>query len=162
MTTQAAPNPDPVVAGLNLVLTETFERVTGVYLDRGTSLFETLAGVSAATASRPLGNTSNTLAAHVRHMAFYLRVADGYVRGTDRTRKDWGAIWRAANVVTEAEWAAAIAELREGYRLAQALLADADAAKDPDWVAGATALIAHNAYHLGEIRQALGWLAESG
>ena len=47
-------------------------------------------------------------------------------------------------------------------RFAGSMLADADAAKDPDWVAGATALIAHNAYHLGEIRQALGWLAESG
>ncbi len=34
-------------------LEETFERVSGIYLDSGTSLFETLEGVSAEEASRP-------------------------------------------------------------------------------------------------------------
>ena len=37
------------------LLDETFENHHGIYFDRGPSLSETLAGVSAAEASRPVG-----------------------------------------------------------------------------------------------------------
>lgn len=44
------------VKALYSVLGETFERVEGHYLDPGNSLFETLAGISAAEASIPVGS----------------------------------------------------------------------------------------------------------
>ena len=37
------------------VLEETFETHHGIYLDKGTSLFETLETITAAEASRPVG-----------------------------------------------------------------------------------------------------------
>jgi hypothetical protein len=54
------------------LLDETFDSVKGYYLDGGTSLFETLAGISAAEASIPVGGKCATLAAQVKHVAFYL------------------------------------------------------------------------------------------
>ena len=46
---------------LYALLTETFERVQGIFLDRGTSLFETLDGITAEQASRA---TSDRCATH--------------------------------------------------------------------------------------------------
>jgi hypothetical protein len=54
------------------VLEETFEKVQGIFLDRGTSLFETLETITAEEASVPVGGRCATLAAQVKHTAFYL------------------------------------------------------------------------------------------
>ncbi|MCA9963486.1 MAG: hypothetical protein KC423_04555, partial [Anaerolineales bacterium] len=57
------------VNGLLNVLGETFDEVNGFYLDGGDSLFTTLATVSAAEASIPVGGKCATLAAQVKHTA---------------------------------------------------------------------------------------------
>ncbi len=54
------------------LLKETFEQVEGYYLDRNTSLFETLADITAEEASIPVGGKCATLAAQVRSLAVYL------------------------------------------------------------------------------------------
>jgi hypothetical protein len=59
-----------------LLLEETFDNVRGIYLDKGTSMFETLAGISAEEATIPVGGKCATLAAQVKHVAFYLDVLD--------------------------------------------------------------------------------------
>jgi hypothetical protein len=51
------------IAALRRLLDETFDNVQGDYLDRGTSLFETLAGISAVEASIPVGGKCASLAA---------------------------------------------------------------------------------------------------
>ena len=52
---------------------ETFEpKHHGIYLDRGTSLFETLDRVSAEEASIPVGGKCASLAAQVAHVIFYI------------------------------------------------------------------------------------------
>ena len=140
---------------LLLVLDETFDTVRGVYLDKGTSLFETLAGITAEEASIPVGGKCATLAAQVKHVAFYLDVVDKSVRDPNYPPVDWGEIWRTVNSVTPDEWAAIQAEMRESYDRIIALVHDR-----PDWdnvltIGGAIGVIAHTAYHLGEIRQAL-------
>ena len=50
---------------LKLLLDEAFDHVHGFFLDPGNSLFETLAGISAAEASIPVGGQCATLAAQV-------------------------------------------------------------------------------------------------
>jgi hypothetical protein len=50
------------------LLDETFEQVHGIYLDRGTSLFETFAGSTAKEASRATSGKCATLAAQVNHV----------------------------------------------------------------------------------------------
>ncbi len=140
---------------LLVVLDETFDSVRGVYLDKGTSLFETLAGITAEEASIPVGGKCATLAAQVKHVAFYLDVVDKTVRAPNTPASDWGEIWRTVGAVTPEEWAAIQGELRASYNRIIALVHDT-----PDWdnmrtIGGAIGVIAHTAYHLGEMRQAL-------
>ncbi len=146
---------DHFVAALYTLLDETFDDVQGLYLDKGTSLFETLATVSAAEASVPIGGRCATLAAQTKHIAFYLNVLERSVRTQTYERMDWEQIWRTTTTVNEDEWQAIKAELRASYDRIKQLIADTTEWPS-DWhIAGAVGLIAHTAYHLGEIRQAL-------
>lgn len=143
------------VEALYTLLDETFDNVRGIYLDRGTSLFETLATISAAEASIPVGGKCATLAAQVKHVAFYLDVTEQYVRGTLQGRVDWGQIWRETSAVTPEEWEGLKQDLRASYDRTKQLIADQAEWRNADDMAGAMASIVHTAYHLGEIRQAL-------
>jgi hypothetical protein len=140
---------------LYALLDETFDEVHGHYLDRGTSLFETLATISAEEASVPVGGKCATLAAQVKHVAFYLDVLERAVRTQQNERQDWDKIWREVRAVTPAEWEAAKAELRASYNRLKQLIADTTEWPSADHLSGAISTIVHTAYHLGEIRQAL-------
>ncbi len=135
-------------------LTETFEQVKGIYLDRNTSLFETLATISAAEASIPVSATCATLAAQVAHVRFYIDVLEQYLRDQPPEQVDWGEIWRTVSAVTPEEWAASQAELRASYDRVRALIEGFEQF-DGDRFGNTLAIIVHSAYHLGEIRQAL-------
>ena len=52
-------------ASLFRILDETFENVQSMYLDGGTSLFETLESVPAAVASQPVSATCASIAGQV-------------------------------------------------------------------------------------------------
>ena len=83
---------DEFTKALYSLLDETFDNVQGYYLDKGTSMFETLATVSAAEASIPVGGKCATLAAQVKHVAFYLDVLEHTVRTQQFEKQDWGKI----------------------------------------------------------------------
>ena len=140
---------------LLMLLDETFDRVQGAYLDRSTSLFETLAGITADEASIPVGGKCATLAAQVKHVAFYLDVVEKGVRDGNYPKVDWGEIWRTVSSVTPEEWQAIQDELRVNYRHIVDLIETTPAWPSEDQIGGAIAVVAHTAYHLGEIRQAL-------
>lgn len=140
---------------LYILLDETFDNVRGIYLDKGTSMFETLATVSAAEASIPVGGKCATLAAQVKHVAFYLDVLEKAVRTQQNERVDWGQIWRETNTVTAEEWETLQENLRTSYNRIKALIADMTTWPSEYEIAGAMGTIVHTAYHLGEIRQAL-------
>jgi hypothetical protein len=76
------------------------------------------------------------------------------VRDSNRPRVDWGEIWRTVSSVTPDEWDAIQAELRTNYNRTLSLIEDTPAWEESQ-IGGAIAVIAHTAYHLGEIRQAL-------
>jgi hypothetical protein len=140
---------------LRALLDETFDNGQGHYLDRGTSLFETLADITAVEASIPVGGKCATLAAQVKHTAFYLDVVDKSVRDSNFPRVDWGEIWRTVSSVTPEEWETIKAELRASYNSILKLIEDMPGWPGEAEIGGAIAVIAHTAYHLGEIRQAL-------
>jgi hypothetical protein len=147
--------PEQFTNALLSLLDETFDHVHGYYLDHGTSLFETLAGIGAAEASIPVGGRCATLAAQVKHVAFYLEVVEGSIRDPNYPPADWGEIWGTIGQVTPDEWLRIRAELWQRYERIQALVMET-----PDWhtedeLGNAMAVVAHTAYHLGEIRQAL-------
>jgi hypothetical protein len=142
-------------AALYTLLDETFDTVHGYYLDKGTSMFETLAGISAETASVPVGGKCATLAAQVKHVAFYLDTLVHNVRTQTFDPVDWGKIWRETSAVSAEEWEAIQGDLRASYGRVKALIADTQEWPSPAHVGGAIAMVVHTAYHLGEIRQAL-------
>lgn len=145
----------PVAQAMRVLLDETFDNPRPIFLDKGTSLFETLATISHEEASIPVGNKCATLAAQVKHVAFYLNVVDESVRDPNTPHADWQHIWRTVSAVDAEEWEAIKTELRESYGRILKLIDDTTAWDEPRTIGGAIGLVAHTAYHLGEIRQAL-------
>ena len=123
-------------------------------LDRGTSLFQTLADISAEEASIPVSNQSSNLAAQVNHTAFYIQALRDGIATNFEAKADWDGSWKVG-AVDDAEWQALIAKLRSEYEWVQGLAAQNDAWNE-DYIGGAFSLAAHAAYHLGEIRQGIG------
>jgi len=136
------------------LLDETFEHVHGIYLDGGTSLFETLATISAEEASRPVSARCASLAAQVNHVRFYLEMLEGYIRGNEIGKVDWDASWQLQSVTSE-EWEAVKQRLRDRYQSVLSTLKGFETWNGEPEIEGALAIAAHTAYHLGEIRQAL-------
>ncbi|MCY3834755.1 MAG: hypothetical protein OXG85_17215 [Chloroflexi bacterium] len=141
-----------VVTGFRFLLTETFESVQGAYLDRGTSLFETLAQISATQASQPMGACA-TIAAHVAHTRYYLEVLEDRMFGRDLSYVNWEQIWDEVSAVNDAEWEAQIADLKATYERIKGHLDNADQWEGINELSSMLGIIAHSAYHLGEIRQ---------
>lgn len=139
---------------LLLLLDETFENVKGIYLDRGTSLFETLATITAEEASQPVSANCASIAAHVEHISFHMDTLLKFLNG-ERPQVDWTEIWRTVEAVSDEEWQANQSKLRETYQRVCEHIKTIDIWHNAQEIAGAMGLIAHNAYHLGEIRQAL-------
>jgi hypothetical protein len=148
-------DPQHFTGALKTLLDETFDRAGGMYLDRGTSLFETLSGIDAATASIPVGGKCGTLAAQVRHVAFFFDDTIASVTEPDRPHPDWDEIWRTVRTVSEEEWKAIQGELRHSYNRILAFIDAQPGWPSEDYLAGGMTVVVHTAYHLGEIRQAL-------
>ena len=144
---------DDFQSGLRFVLDEAFEKVGGVFLDPGESLFETLATISAAEASKPLGAGSGNIAAKVNHTRFYLDAAIEANRTGEYKPLDWEASWRVGEV-SEEEWRELNDRLRATYAEIMDFV-DTFESWDGRYIGGAFGIVAHTAYHLGEIRQAL-------
>jgi hypothetical protein len=136
------------------LLKETFEKPRGIYLDKDTSLFQTLATVTAQEASIPIGGKCASLAAQVAHVIFYLEVLERYVVHNDTSPADWGEVWRTVEKVTPEEWDALKVTLEQTYRRIDTMFHDNEVWNE-DSIGGALAVVVHTAYHLGEIRQAL-------
>lgn len=137
------------------ILDEAFVTHHGVFLDRGTSLFETLETITAAEASIPVGGKCATLAAQVAHVNFYLEVVEDYILNKERDNVDWGEIWRRVNKVSTEEWTAYQDQLKETYQRVISMLKNLEDWNDDRPIGGALSIAIHTAYHLGEIRQAM-------
>ncbi len=136
------------------LLSETFEKAQYSFLDEGTSFFETLAGISAAEASIPVGGKCATIAAQVAHVCFFLDLLDHFLKTGEDGPADWGEVWRTVSTVTPEAWADLVERLRSTYRRTCASIQANDRWDMEHSLGGAMAVLAHAAYHLGEIRQA--------
>ena len=137
-------------------LEETFSKVHRIYLDKGTTLYETLEGVSAAEASQAISSNSATIAAQVEHIRYYLDVLDDYLRTAEEKTHNWREIWETVREVTPEQWEDTKQRLRASH---ERVLATINAFETWDGkydIAGALSILVHTAYHLGGIRVALG------
>lgn len=140
---------------LFVFMEETFEgKGHSIYLDRGTSLFETLSTVSAEEASIPVGGKCASLAAQVAHVIFYIESFERYALQGDNSPRDWGYIWRTVEKVNAEEWEDYKKKLKEAYLRMDKLFRE-NPTWNEDFIGGALSIVVHTAYHLGEIRQAL-------
>ena len=137
---------------LNMLLEETFSKVEGIYLDGGTSLFETLDTVSAGAASRPITPDGTTIASQVGHVRFYLTVMEDYIQGKWYEKVDWQGSWKPKTVTPE-EWDALKQDLRDTHERVVDLIKSFDEWNDERKLGGALGILTHTAYHLGAIRQ---------
>lgn len=140
---------------LFLILEETFESHHGIFLDKNTSLFDTLESISAQEASIPIGNNCSTLAAQVEHVIFYLEVMIDLISGKEVGRIDWAEIWNRVSSVKEEEWDEIKTRLKSTYQQLSDMLQNIKDWEKNDAIGISMACVMHTAYHLGEIRQAL-------
>lgn len=137
-------------------LSEAFDTVVGMFLDKGDSLWETLQDVTAQQASVPIAAGGNSIAGQVNHMIYYFDIMAMYMRGDEPTDKDWAAAWKTVEV-NEDEWK----ELRRALGERQAELfvmidnTPDQVFVDTDVLGGTYAIVAHTAFHLGQIKHAL-------
>jgi hypothetical protein len=137
-------------------LDETFSGVRGMYLDKGTTLYETLDGISAEEASQAASSKSASIAAQVEHIRFYLDVIDDYMRtGIDKTN-NWREIWETVHQVTPDEWEEMKRRLRASHERVMATINSFEKWDGKYDIRGGLSILVHTAYHLGGIRQALG------
>jgi len=139
---------------LHQLMGETFKNPIGIYLDKNTSLFQTLETVSAAEASIPVGGKCASLAAQVAHVTFYIESFERYALQGDNSPRDWGYIWRTVEKVTADEWEDYKNKLKDAYQRMDKLFHE-NQLWNEDTIGGALSIVVHTAYHLGEIRQAL-------
>jgi hypothetical protein len=129
------------------LLDEVFVTHHGIFLDKGTSLFETLETIGAAEASIPVGGKCATLAAQVAHVSFYLEVLEAYILKQDIGKVDWGDIWRRVDKVSPEEWKAYQDQLKETYQRILSMLQSIEDWNDEESIGGAMAIAVHTAYH---------------
>ena len=136
-------------------LDETFNEVHGIYLDKGTTLFETLDNVTAEEASRAASAKSATIAAQVEHVRFYLDVLNDFIRTNKVVKVDWREIWQTVSKVTPEEWEEQKRRLKQSHAQVLATINSFDSWDGEYDIAGPLSILTHTAYHLGGIRQAL-------
>ena len=137
-------------------LDETFSSVHGIFLDQGTTLFETLAGVSAEEASQAISSNSASIAAQVEHTRFYLDVLNDLMQTAEDKKNNWREIWETVREVTPEEWDDMKRRLNQSHERVLATINSCDKWDGKYDVTGALSVLVHTAYHLGGIRQALG------
>jgi hypothetical protein len=140
---------------LDALLREAFEGGSGswtYFIDNrpDAGLLGSLAAIGAAEASRPVGGS--TVAAHVHHAAFAMRVTAAAVEGDDRAI-DWKRSW-AVTTVDDAGWRGLLRAARDDYESLRAAISSHATAGERSF-GEAVGAIAHLAYHLGAIKQKL-------
>lgn len=135
---------------------ETFSKVRGIFLDKGTTLFDTIDSMTAAEASEKISPNSATIAAQIEHLRFYLDVLDDYIHNHEIRKVNWREIWDTVEETNEAEWEQVKIRLRASHDKVMATINSFENWDSDYELGGALAILTHTAYHLGGIRVALG------
>lgn len=129
---------------------------SGYVLETGKSgLMGTINPISASLASAPGQTGEATIAAHCGHILFFVRFFASFERG-ETPEADWPGSWKSQSL-DEQGWNDLRSALQSEYDNLVVRLAQRETL--PEEAIGASMiLLAHCAYHVGEIRQRLLWL----
>lgn len=122
-------------------------------------LLGTLAGLSAEEASRPLTpGDPLSAASHAGHVRFALSLANRASRGENPyPAADWAASWSVRSV-RPGEWSALVDSLKAEIEDLRRYIETGKPLEDEMSATGIFGLVAHTAWHLGALRQALGFI----
>jgi hypothetical protein len=128
----------------------------------GSGMLGMLENVTASEASRsPTPGDPLTLASHVGHVRFALNLANRAAKGENPYQNaDWASSW-SARAVDDAGWKELVEGLRSEYTSLRRVIASGRAWEQEMFMTGVFGLIAHGAWHLGAMRQALGLIKAS-
>src|SRR4030095_15840477 len=96
-------------------LDETFASVHGIFLDKGTTLYDTLATITASEASQRISPNSATIAAQVDHVRFYLDVLNNYMLTKQSVTSDGREIWETVGEFSDEECQAIKVRLKPSH-----------------------------------------------
>lgn len=141
---------------VKLLMSETFDDANGIYLDKGDSLWATLENVTAGQASIPIAPGHNSIAGQVNHLIYYFDLATIFMTGDTPEDVDWAEAWKTV-AVNEEEWSDLRHALRQKQKEVLRLIdtTPEEMFSDPNVLGGSYGVIAHSAFHLGQIRHAL-------
>ncbi|MBC7783237.1 MAG: DinB family protein [Burkholderiales bacterium] len=117
----------------------------------GSGVLGTVSALNAEQAKHRPAGASHSVAEHVAHMVFALKLARQYAAGTIAPG-DWDSSWNTGDL-DDAAWAALQDALRAAYQDLLAFETPDETFDSFETVCGFCATVAHAAYHLGAIRQ---------
>lgn len=133
------------------LLEEIFETRHDLVLDPGETLRETLASITAEEASRVPAAGLAPICAQVAHIVFLI---DEQLRGQPTEDSAWADAW-SIQAVSADEWSVLRDQVPDRYERVRQFMTGFDS-WDANCLGSALALLAHCAYHLGQIREAFG------
>lgn len=133
---------------------ETFHKVEGNYLDRGTSLFESIDQLDHLQASEFVNGSKETIAGHIFHMIFYIIVLQEYITDERTGKTDWNESWVITEINKE-EWMELKENLKKEFIKLKGFIHAVEDWGQGDFFIGVLSIFAHCAYHLGSVRQLL-------
>jgi hypothetical protein len=143
-----------------VLFAETFgvsELPEGFFLDSSASgLLNTMAALSPEAASAARTPEEATIAGHCGHILFLLEFFASHERG-EPVAPDWPSSWNTREV-DAAQWQDLQDQVRASYTALAGRL-HARASLPDEAIGAAMLLLTHCAYHVGEIRQRLLWVA---
>lgn len=128
------------------MIDEIFNQVHGAMLDDGESLMPTVNSISAEQASVVHAPGTGSIAAHVDHVAFYIKVILDDIKGAD-----WSQSWQITTV-SNAEWSNLRSNLDNGYERMKRYVSQVTLWDDQS-TGNVLSLIGHCSFHLGQIRE---------
>ena len=137
---------------LLVLFEEIYQKVDGFILNKGTSLKESLSDISFEQASKPLIKDGSTIASHVEHIDFYMKVMNDYMHGKWYDKVDWSKSWQTKSVSVD-EWENLKTKLTNTQDTVLNFIKSIDDWNDDKKLGGALGILTHTAYHLGAIRQ---------
>lgn len=155
-------NPENVSASISTLLSEAYKGPAGHgswFTDEepDCGVLGTLASLTAEEASKPLSATEDgaTAASHASHLAYALSLANKAMRGENPYKNaDWSGSW-AVTIVDEVAWKVLRARLDKEFADLMAAISDPAVWSSPQRLTGMMGNVAHSAWHLGALRQAL-------
>jgi hypothetical protein len=145
---------------LTTLLTETFgvsDSPHSYMLDDGKSgLIGAITQLSAETASTSRNADHNPIASHCGHVLFLLEIYNAFARG-ETPEIDWEKSWKVGKV-NEQEWDKLRGDLQREFDALITGIPASDQWPEPR-LSASLIILAHCAYHVGEVRQLLAWVA---